>query len=206
MPPTIRAVRESFDPARPWRAPERATAVALIDAVTGAPARLSSRVIAYHDETTLYLLFDLEDDHTVATMFERDAPLYEEDVVECFIAPERIEEYFELEVSPRGTLFDARVVSPDRDRRTMNVDREWDLEGFTAAVKRDETVNGRTHLAVLLSLPIAAIAPRGERVWRANFYRVDRHPDGDEFLAWSPPLRTPADFHVPEVFGFLELE
>jgi hypothetical protein len=40
--------------------------------------------------------------------------------------------------------------------------------------------------------------------WRANFYRVDRGAK-DEFSAWSPPGKAPADFHEARWFGRLTL-
>ena len=52
--------------------------------------------------------------------------------------------------------------------------------------------------------------PRGEReqtlprLWRANFYRVDLGSE-DEYSAWSPTGRTPADFHEPSRFGRLRM-
>ena len=44
------------------------------------------------------------------------------------------------------------------------------------------------------------------KIWRANFYRVERPRDGaPEFTCWSPTLTNPADFHKPARFGLLEL-
>ena len=47
--------------------------------------------------------------------------------------------------------------------------------------------------------------PALPRVWRVNFYRIDRPRDGSsaEFSCWSPTLETPANFHVPARFGLL---
>ena len=45
------------------------------------------------------------------------------------------------------------------------------------------------------------IPPRAGDVWRANFYRIDRAEDGDEYSAWSPTLRR--NYHTPERFGAL---
>ncbi len=38
--------------------------------------------------------------------------------------------------------------------------------------------------------------------WRMNLYRIDRG-DRNAFCAWSPTLKRPADFHVPDRFGTL---
>jgi hypothetical protein len=47
--------------------------------------------------------------------------------------------------------------------------------------------------------------PVAGETWRANFFRIDRHPElGDEYSAWQPTMRSPADFHVGEAFGTLK--
>lgn len=44
------------------------------------------------------------------------------------------------------------------------------------------------------------------RLWRANFYRIERPRDGPaELSCWSPTLTAPPDFHQPPRFGTLEL-
>lgn len=175
----------------------------LSDSSHGAPLRLMTRVSVSHDETRLFVTFEYEDDHVVATLTRRDEDLYTEDVLEIFLAPRRLEEYFEIEVSPLGTLFDARVWSPDRRRATMEVDRSWDCDGLSAVT---ETIDeaGPLLLRTVVTVPFRSLgleAPRSGEEWRANFYRIDRHPEGDLFAAWSPTGASPPDFHLPERFG-----
>ena len=40
----------------------------------------------------------------------------------------------------------------------------------------------------------------GDR-WRANFYRIDRAHDADEYSAWSPTGEI--QFHMPNRFGYV---
>ena len=127
--------RGGFEREDPWTAPASRRRYVLRRAVDGAPPRLATSVAAWFDEQHLTLLFSAPDDHLDANLLRHDAPLYEQDVVEVFFAPEELTRYFELEVSPRGTIFDARVLSPDGDRATMHVDRAWDCEGLMAAVR-----------------------------------------------------------------------
>jgi hypothetical protein len=113
--------------------------------------------------------------------------------------------YFEFEISPLGTLFDARIENPDSRRDTMRADISWDCPGLRwAGGKRDQAEDWWAELAI----PLPALVPAGElpRAWRANFYRIER-PRGDEaeFSCWSPTLTSPADFHQPARFGRLEL-
>jgi hypothetical protein len=199
-------LRANADPEEPWTAPEGCTPVRLRSATDGGPPLLATSVTLWYDREALSVLFSGADDLTVASHVMRDAPLYEEDVVEVFLAPESLQRYFEIEISPNGSIFDATVDSPEGDRRSMTVDRGWTCEGLFAAVRKT-SVAGDITLDVIVRIPFASIGrptPSPGEQWRANFFRIDRHPErGGEFLAWQPTLRTPPDFHVPAKFGTL---
>lgn len=173
----------------------------LREATSGRKPRRPTRCVLFHDTQALVVAFDCEDDHVVATHDAHDAPLWEEDVVEIFLAPRDRAEYFEFEVNPLGATFDARIVSPDGVRQTMRADVSWECEGLEAWSRLHE---GRWQ--VVLRIPFAGLGAetpdRGDD-WAANLFRIDRHPDGDEFSAWQPTMRTPADFHVAAAFGTL---
>lgn len=196
--------RAEIDLEDPWGVPACARRVPLVLAGDGSAPRLDSHVSAYHDGERLFVVFSVRDDHLVATYLEHDAPLWEEDVVEIFLAPASLERYFEIEVNPLGTTFDALVDSPDLDRATMSVDRAWSCDGLRAAIRRT-TVGGIVRVDTVVMIPAASIGAScasGSR-WRANFYRIDRSPSGDEYSAWCPTRRNPPDFHVPRAFGTL---
>lgn len=174
-------------------------------ATDGSEPRLATTVAAYYDDAALTLLFTADDDHVVAEYREHDQPLWQHDVVEAFLAPRSLTEYFEIEVNPLGTTFDARLESPDGNRATMRTFLDWTCEGLSAAIERT-SLEGRGVCSTVIRIPFRSLAtpPVPEYSWRANFFRIDRHPTlGDEFTAWQPTLRTPADFHVPSAFGTL---
>lgn len=204
---TLLVARAPFDIGEPWDTPAGCTPFRLRRATDAATPRLATSVSAWYDDDYLTVLFSAADDHVAASHFRHDAPLYEEDVVELFLAPERARDYYEIEVSPVGTVFDARIHSPDGARATMTADRDWTCEGLIAAVRQNRESGGAISIDTLLRVPFAALgrsAPRTDETWRANFFRIDRHPrHGDEFSAWQPTLRVPADFHVPDLFGTL---
>jgi len=175
----------------------------LVDARTGEPPRLKTSLRVGLRNGALCVRFDGRDDGVIATHTRRDAPLWEEDVFEVFLAsgeePPRL--YYEFEVNPLGTLFDARVTSQDLKRATMRVDSAWAHPGFGARVTR-----GPGRWSASLKIPLAELcSEKPHSVWRANFYRIDRGAC-DEFSAWSPTFADPADFHVPERFGVLRFE
>jgi len=177
-------------------------AVRLVDAQSGEPPRLPTSLRVALRGDTLCVRFDGRDEGVVATYRNRDENLWEEDVFEVFLAPvDPPHLYFEFEVNPLGTLFDARVDSPNLVRAGMKVDTSWDCAGLSATVRRRE---GKWSAA--LSIPLRELVDPIPRRWRANFYRVDRGAPsgaGDEFSAWSPILKQPADFHETERFGVL---
>lgn len=176
-------------------------AIRLADARTGVRPRLSTAVRVGLREGTLCVRFDGRDAGVVASLTQRDAPLWTEDVFEVFLAPEeRPTTYYEIEVNPLGALFDARVESPDLSRASMRADPAWDCPGLEARVTRREGLWSATLRIPLASIHAGPLPPR----WRANFYRIDRGAE-DEFSAWSPTLADPPDFHVPERFGVLRL-
>lgn len=175
--------------------------VRLCDARNGGSPRLKTALRVGLRGDVLCVRFDGRDDGVVATHTRRDAPLWEEDVFEVFLSPEDPpRHYYEFEVNPLGTLFDARVVSPDLRRETMRVDTSWDCPAFTARVSRRPR-----QWSASLRIPLGALGagPIPGR-WRANFFRIDRGAP-DEFSTWSPTFADPPDFHVPERFGVLRL-
>jgi hypothetical protein len=171
-------------------------------AIDGSAPRLATSVAVYYDSDCLTIVFRCDDDEIVATYLEHDEPLWKEDAVEVFLAPAGLTPYFEIEVNPLGTTFDARIDSPDGVRDTMTTALAWTCEGLFAALRRDDQ---RT-LDVVMRLPFASLGatPGSGDEWRANFFRIDRSAaHGDDFSAWQPTRKSPADFHVAAAFGAL---
>lgn len=171
------------------------------------PALQRTRVRLCCDETAFHVRFDCEDRDAWGTWRRRDDPIYEEEAVEVFLAPggEDPVRYFEFEVSPRGVLFDAVVDNPASRRAEMTVDASWDCAGLRWSAGAGA---GRQDWWAVLSIPWSGLLQGGEspRLWRANFYRIERPRGGEpEFSCWSPTLTSPADFHRPARFGLLEL-
>lgn len=194
-----------FSIEEPWQVPEVCAPVELRRATDGGEARQRTAAAVYFDEERLTIVFAGVDDRVVATLLEHDAPLYQEDVVEVFLAPSHIGEYFEIEVNPLGTTFDARIESPDGVRSTMKTDLAWTCEGLFAGIRRDGDA-----FDVVIRIPFADLGrttPANGETWRGNLFRIDRDPAlGDDFLAWQPTMRTPPDFHVAAAFGTLRFE
>jgi len=164
-----------------------------------------------HDGERLYVLFQCIDRDVWGSHRGRNAPIYEEEVVEAFLAPGADPgRYLELEASPLGAWFEARVESPERRRATMRVDSDWRCAGWERAVRvrgdparRDGRHVGWSAEWAIPFASLGAAPPAPATRWRANFYRIDR-ADGGQLSAWSPTLASPPDFHLPDRFGWLE--
>ncbi|MEM1203078.1 MAG: carbohydrate-binding family 9-like protein [Acidobacteriota bacterium] len=175
------------------------------------PAHWATRVRLAYDGGTLAARFECVDDEVRASLRERDAPLWQEEVVEIFLAPgsETPTRYFEFEVNPLGALFDARVHNPNSRRSDMRVDVAWNCSGIRWRAGRldREGKGGRESWWAEIEIPLAELVDGPiPSLWRANVYRVERPRDAPpEFSCWSPTLTDPADFHRPERFGVLYL-
>jgi carbonic anhydrase/acetyltransferase-like protein (isoleucine patch superfamily) len=177
---------------------------------TGEPSQ-ATEVRACWDEAHLYVSFSCKDTDVWGNFEKRDDPLYDEEVAEIFLCPTGdLRHYFEIEVSPLNTLFDAKVFNPDGQRDTMLVDRSWDAPGIRTAVRVSGVLNDRTAPDIgwiaEVAVPFRDLGlpgpPTPGSVWRANFYRIERGAE-TEFTAWSPTYVEPADFHIPSCFGEL---
>ena len=199
--------RAEFDGEEPWSVPARCTPVRLRRATDGEVPRLATSVAVWFDDDYLTVLFSAADDHIEATYDQHDAPLYEEDVVEVFLAPDGLTRYFELEVNPRGTTFDALIDSPNGTRAGLKATREWTCEGMWAAVRSVKESDGTMTVDTVIRIPFFALerdVPGDGETWRGNFFRIDRHDQhGDEYSAWQPTMKDPADFHIAAAFGTL---
>jgi hypothetical protein len=171
------------------------------------PASQQTRVRVAWDDAALHVRFDCEDRDAWGTFERRDDPLYEEEAVEIFLAAGTADPagYFEFEVSPRGVLWDGIIRNPTSRREERVTDKSWNCPGIRWAAGNG---GAREDWWGAFAIPWSGISPDGPppRLWRANFYRIERPRDGEpEFSAWSPTLTRPADFHRPARFGVLEL-
>ena len=186
---------------------------------------LTQAAIAWDDQY-FYAAFVCVDSEPWGTLTERDAHLWEEEVVEVFLDPQGDgENYPELEVSPDNVVVDLLIPAPGR----VSADEaaRWDIAGLRTAVARHArgwTVEIAIPWASLSEAGVEGPPKIGER-WRVGMYRIER-PGGPErarrsaearrrgdeaeverltadhrFLAWS---KTERSFHEPEKFGIVE--
>jgi carbonic anhydrase/acetyltransferase-like protein (isoleucine patch superfamily) len=192
-----------------WMVAEPASAFILSDG--SGPPRFPTEAHLCWDEANLYIAFSCQDTDIWGTYTQRDEPLYDEEVVEIFLCPTgNLQHYFEFEISPRNTVFDAKVFSPELDRRTLLLDKEWNAAGMRTAVRVAGTLGRRDDhdlgWIAEIAIPFADLGlagpPAPNEQWRMNLFRIERG-EVEEFSAWSPTLKSPPDYHVPSRFGTL---
>ena len=181
-----------------------AAVVKFHDAATGEEPRRATRVRLLWDDVNLYFGFDCDDDDPKpnAAMTNRDANLWEEEVVEMFLSPTgELHTYAELEVNPLNTLFDAMILNNGKRTQVL---RDWDMEAIRHAVAfRSDGWSVEVALPFDEFYTAPHTPPRVGDTWRMNLYRIERSdPKNPELTSWSRTLVY--NFHNSEAFGILQ--
>jgi len=197
---------------------EKAATVSLTDAVTGEATGVQTEVRALYDDTYLFVQFKCEDPYIWATIEDRDGPVWEEECVEIFLNPSGSKhQYFEINLNPLNTLFDACVLNRRTEQR-QNESFEPLAQFDIAGVKTETKIEGDMHVdgggkswTAYYAIPhkalygAANVPPQAGDIWRANFYRIDSPTsDQHDHYAWSQTGKVA--FHLPWRFGFLRFE
>lgn len=168
-------------------------------AADGRTPEQGTRVRCAWDADEWRVLFEVRDAHVWATLTDRGAMLYQEEVVEVFVDPVGdLSNYFEIEINPLNAVLE---VVMRRNRSGYLKDFAWRCEGLRTATQR--TPDGWCAELAIPFRSLIADPPQPGTKWRANFCRIDRPPNVErELTAWSAPGR--ANFHTPERFGMVE--
>ena len=148
-----------------------------------------------YDEKYWYLSFTCSDDEPLATLTGRDAPIWKEEMCELMVQDPTRRWMYELSISPRGTLYDARLFWNRFNH--FEVDLSWDIAGLKSAVRSEPLPDksGRCVWTVELAIPWNAFPcgrPTDGSIWKANVLRYKRlrNPElrklqDSEFLAMN---------------------
>ncbi|MFT3921082.1 MAG: carbohydrate-binding family 9-like protein [Myxococcales bacterium] len=184
-----------------------------VNTMTGDAADFPVTAKAAWDAQNLYVAFDVADDYLKSTFTKDDDHLWEQDTVELMIDPDGDEKnYFELQVSPAGKVFDTRYDSRRVPQPFGHMDFNSGLKNGVAVrgtLNDDEADQGYT---VEAAIPWTAFTlgdpkhepPKAGETWRMNLYVMDAREKGMRAAGWSAPLV--GDFHVPSRFGKLVFE
>ncbi len=188
--------------------------IRLVDNVTGKDADQQTVVRMVYSGTSLYIAFHCEDDYIWGTYDQRDSPIYNEECVEVFLSPAGSDhQYYEINVSPKNTVFDACILSNRASHR--------EAADFTGLTDFDSGITTKVHIegefgipgkgrfwSVEYAIPFSELfgaqnpVPVPGDEWRINLYRIDSQEGGaTRYYAWSPTGKI--DFHCPWKFGIL---
>ena len=202
-PPTIdgKLDDEVWKAARPTRR--------FVNTLHGTLAEPKATARVAWDEANLYVAFEVADDFLVSDFTEHDQHLWKKDAVEIMLDPDGDgRNYFEIQVSPRGVVFDTRYDTRRQPRPFGHVD--WNSQAKAAVAVDGKVGDGAADkgYTVEIAIPWTAFQvgeppaerPRPNLAWRINFYVMDSRRDGGQrAVGWSPP--RVGDFHVPARFG-----
>ena len=124
--------------------------------------------------------------------------LWERDVAEVFLQPDRFGEkyYKEFEVSPSGQWLDLDI-TPQGLKHIAS--------GMHSTVTVDEA--NRVWNAQL-AIPMLALTQNFDRAqpWRVNFFRCEGLEATRFYSSWQPTETPEPNFHVPDKFGVLHFQ
>lgn len=131
-----------------------------------------------------------------ANLATKTRGLWDRDVAEIFIAPERSEprKYFEFEIAPNGEWIDLGIDLTSGERVT-----DWDYKsGMESAAKVEKD---RVVMAIKIPWKAFGKTPKSGDVWLGNLYRCVGKDPTRGYLAWRPTMTREPAFHVPQRFG-----
>ncbi|NNF00179.1 MAG: carbohydrate-binding family 9-like protein [Pyrinomonadaceae bacterium] len=168
-----------------------------------APERHSAARLLW-SESFLYVRFDAVQKEPLIVnespdLTEKADRLWERDVCELFIAPNRNsrEEYFEFEVAPTGEWVDLKIQQTSGQRET---DLKYHSGMETGALIDNESIT----MAMKIKWEAFECSPKAGERWLGNLFRIVGKDETRGYLAWRPTETEQPNFHVPEKFGDFE--
>ncbi|MFP6763121.1 MAG: carbohydrate-binding family 9-like protein, partial [Planctomycetaceae bacterium] len=146
------------------------------------------------DDRFLYVSYECADAHISATQTERDSPVYEDDCVELFAAPNplRPNDYFNIEMNVNRSILDQHHPRGPGNSQTQN----WNAVGIQIATTVDGTLNQDTDIdrgwVLEVAIPFSNFAavtgtpqPRDGDIWHLNLNRLGGKTN-PQYSQWSP--------------------
>jgi len=121
--------------------------------------------------------------------------LWDRDVAEVFLQPDRFGEKFykEFEVSPSGQWLDLDISPQGLTHITSGMRSRVELDAASRVWKAE------------LAIPMPALTSDFDpaQSWRVNFFRCEGRDPARYYSAWQPTETETPNFHVPGKFGAL---
>lgn len=169
-----------------------------------------SKVRLLWDDENLYIGFDYTDDDIRSYSETPDDELWNGDVAELFIKPDREKPlYYEFVIAPNGTLFDAEY--PSRDAGGYKVFRGWSSGARVATEIRgsdgdtsDDDKGYTVEVAIPLSIFPDWAQPAADKTWTFGAFRYDYSKSYEEPITMMViPEAVGHGFHSHEYYATL---
>lgn len=155
------------------------------------------------NEYNIYFKFTCKDNKILSEYKNYGEPVYKQEAVEIFLAPETRKRYFEIDISPKNVVYDA-FIKNNLQGTQFKDDPNWSCQELrTKVIRKDTLSNNFGDWEAIFSIPFKSLntkRPIKKESWYANFYRIKRKPQ-KECSCWQPTNTDPANFHIPEYFG-----
>ncbi len=167
------------------------------------------------DDQNLYVGYDNVDHYIQSTIKEFDGPVFKDDCVEIFVAPDAadVSRYMGFEMNVLGTLLDYTAAKAG-DGATKSFDYPWNSDGveIKTSLKEKSTLNNNSDVdkgwVLEMKIPLKNFASLQKtanekpKTWRANLNRCKGSERG-EYGTWSNTHVEKPNFHVSQYFGYL---
>lgn len=166
-----------------WQTTQRSRS--FVDLIHGTPTHLDTRTAVRWDDNYLYVAYWLEEPNVQATLTQRDAPIYQDNDAELFIAGR--DGYYEFEINAYGTIYEVLFFWEEAYKR-HRYDTVAMLDRAHPLARPFNGVGFRSH-------------PRGKRIgfWNWDYPGLKKavHVDGtindnsDKDRGWTVELALP---------------
>lgn len=201
---TIRYLEDEFDildlDNGAWNAADR---IEIRNYWSGQPApegRHTGVRMLWSDES-LYIRFEARQDESLVVndkpeLSQKTIGLWERDVCEIFVAPDRARpnRYFEFEIAPTGEWIDLGINVSAKGRET-----DW---GYCSGIVSSAEIRDKLVL-MAAKIPFKAFGakPNDGDVWMGNLFRCVGSGPERGYLSWAATRTPTPNFHVPSKFG-----
>ncbi len=176
------------------------------------PPYYATRVKMLWDDEYLYFAAMMEDPDVLATITERDGPIYDDNDFEIFMDIDSDGRwYYEFEMNALNVIYDVLI-----ERRAARLGIEWNIEGLRTAVQVDGTLNVTGDVdggwSAEIAWPMASLAefagdmsipPRDEDEWPIGFVRVYRRKPERKTDMWMWSPHRYVRMHYPQSWGIV---
>jgi len=169
-----------------------------------APGERHAKARLLWSDAALYIRFEANQTEPLvvsenANLKTKTRGLWDRDVCEIFLAPEKTEprKYFEFEIAPNGEWIDLGIYQKPDKRET-----DWEYTSEMQSAARIE--KDKVRMAIKVVWKAFGKTPKARDVWLGNLFRCVGKDETRGYLAWQPTKTVEPSFHVPEVFGEFE--